>query len=87
MDHDYVNQLLGKNGLMLWSYANGLDDSPVMEKDFVSPTKSVGHGITCKADLKTEEEVWKVILELCQFSNFQRHYRRKGKLTLILPCK
>ena len=54
MDHDYVNQLLGKNGLMLWSYANGLDDSPVMEKDFVSPMKSVGHGITCTADLKTE---------------------------------
>ena len=66
MDHDYVNQLLGKNGLMLWSYANGLDDSPVMEKDFVSPMKSVGHGITCTADLKTEEEAWKVILELCQ---------------------
>ena len=66
MDHDYVNQLLGKTGLMLWSYANGLDDSPVMEKDFVSPMKSVGHGITCTADLKTEEEVWKVILELCQ---------------------
>ena len=66
IDHDYVNQLLGKNGLMLWSYANGLDDSPVMEKDFVSPMKSVGHGITCTADLKTEEEVWKVILELCQ---------------------
>ena len=66
MDPDYVNQLLGKNGLMLWSYANGLDDSPVMEKDFVSPMKSVGHGITCTADLKTEEEVWKVILELCQ---------------------
>ena len=52
MDHDYVNQLLGKNGLMLWSYANGLDDSPVMEKDFVSPMKSVGHGITCTADLE-----------------------------------
>ena len=31
----------------------------------MSPTKSVGHGITCTADLKTEEEVWKVILELC----------------------
>ena len=32
----------------------------------MSPMKSVGHGITCTADLKTEEEVWKVILELCQ---------------------
>ena len=27
-------------------YANGLDDSPVMRSDYVSPVKSIGHGIT-----------------------------------------
>ena len=37
-----------------------------MHKDFVSPIKSVGHGITCIADLLNEEEVWKVMLELSQ---------------------
>jgi len=56
----------GVNGLMLWRYAAGLDSAPVMNKDFVSPIKSVGHGITCVSDLYEEEEVWKVMLELSQ---------------------
>ena len=61
-----MKRLLGVNGLGLWRSAAGLDDSPVMHKDFVSPIKSVGHGITCTADLKNEDEVWKVMLELSQ---------------------
>ena len=56
----------GVNGLALWRYANGTDQSRVMHKDFVSPIKSVGHGITCNADLENEEEVFKVMLELSQ---------------------
>ncbi len=56
----------GVNGLALWTYASGKDTARVMHKDFVSPVKSIGHGITCVADLNTEEEVWKVMLELSQ---------------------
>ncbi len=56
----------GVNGLALWNYANGRDDARVMHKDFVSPIKSVGHGITCTSDLQNEEEVRKVILALSQ---------------------
>jgi len=56
----------GVNGLKLWHYANGTDRSRVMHKDFVSPVKSIGHGITCTADLENEEEVFKVMLELAQ---------------------
>ena len=37
-----------------------------MQKDFISPVKSVGHGITCTADLDNEEEVFHVLLELSQ---------------------
>jgi len=37
-----------------------------MPIDFVSPVKSVGHGITCSRDLENEEAVWRVILELSQ---------------------
>lgn len=62
----FLKRLLGVNGLVLWRSASGLDDSPVMHKDFVSPIKSVGHGITCTADLENEDEVWKVMLELSQ---------------------
>lgn len=56
----------GANGLKLWAYANGTDNSRVMHKDFVSPVKSIGHGITCTADLENEEEVHRVLLELAQ---------------------
>jgi DNA polymerase-4 len=48
---DFLKRLLGVNGLALWSYANGLDSSRVMPGDYESPVKSVGHGITCNADL------------------------------------
>ena len=65
-DPQFLKRLLGVNGLGLWRSAAGLDDSPVMHKDFVFPIKSVGHGITCTADLENEDEVWKVMLELSQ---------------------
>ena len=45
-DPDFLNRRLGKNGIALWQYANGNDRSRVMNADFVSPVKSVGHGIT-----------------------------------------
>lgn len=54
------------NGLAIWRYATGADRSRVMDIDYSVPVKSVGHGITCIADLVDEEEVWKVMLELSQ---------------------
>lgn len=63
---EYLRQWLGINGVKLWQYANGIDGARVMHKDLVSPIKSIGHGITCVADLDNEEEVFKVILELSQ---------------------
>ena len=65
-DPEFLRQQLGVNGVALWRYANGTDQSRVMHRDFVSPIKSVGHGITCTADLENDEEVWKVILALSQ---------------------
>ena len=65
-DPYFLQKLLGVNGVALWKFANGADQSRVMHKDFVSPVKSIGHGITCVADLETEDEVKNVILELCQ---------------------
>ena len=56
----------GVNGLALWRNANGYDQSRVMHRDFVSPVKSIGHGITCNADLENEEEVFRLMLELSQ---------------------
>lgn len=63
---DFLKRRLGVNGIMLWQFANGLDTSTVASKDFVSPIKSIGHGITCTCDLVNEGEVWRVMLELSQ---------------------
>lgn len=53
-DPVFLKGLLGVNGLGLWSYANGRDNSRVMHKDFVSPIKSVGHCFT--VDFLTKKE-------------------------------
>ena len=65
-DVAFLHRILGKCGDELWSYANGLDSSRVKSYDLAIPAKSVGHGITCKADLVNADEVWKVMLELSQ---------------------
>lgn len=65
-DPVFLKRLLGVNGVALWTYANGMDTSRVMPQNFVSPVKSIGHGITCSADLESPEEVKKVIYELSQ---------------------
>lgn len=57
---------LGQSGLMLYEYANGLDDSPVIKSEDAEEVKSISHGITTKRDLKNNDEVWKVMLELAQ---------------------
>lgn len=56
-DPEFLRRRLGKNGVVLWNYANGNDLSLVAKKDFVSPIKSVGHGITTVADLEKPEQV------------------------------
>ena len=65
-DPKFLQKKLGKNGLTIWRYANGADGSCVAHKDFISPIKSVGHGITATADLETPDQVWSLLLELTQ---------------------
>ena len=65
-DPKFLQKKLGKNGLTIWRYANGADGSRVAHKDFISPIKSVGHGITATADLETPDQVWPLLLELTQ---------------------
>lgn len=65
-ERDCLKRILGKCGEELWIYANGLDSSRVKPYDHVVPAKSIGHGITCSSDLISEDEVWRVMLELSQ---------------------
>ena len=66
MDPELLRNKLGKNGIMLWRFANGADHSAVMPSDFVAPIKSVGHGTTCVCDLDSDYPVWQVLYELAQ---------------------
>ena len=63
---ELLHRRLGKNGLALWQWANGMDMSPVILSNFSSPIKSVGHGITTQKDLECNDHVWVVFLELTQ---------------------
>lgn len=63
---DTMEMMFGKNGRMLWEYANGLDTSRVMPVDFEVPIKSIGHGITCSENVLDEETAFKVMLFLSQ---------------------
>lgn len=62
----FLKMLFGVNGLALWRYVHGLDDSRVMDAHYKAPIKSIGHGITCKEDLVNDSEVFRVFLELSQ---------------------
>ena len=70
----------GINGLRLKAYANGLDESPVSQKDFSPQVKSIGHGMTFLDDLYSNEEVKPMIyrLSLC-FSKKLREIKKKAK--------
>lgn len=52
-----LQALLGKQGVMLYDYANGLDDSPVSRSYEKQKIKSVGNGMTFKRNLTTTDDI------------------------------
>ncbi len=58
-------QLLGKMGLQLWQYANGMDKSPVKPRHAAEPVKSVGNGTTFPQNLVRWEQLRAGLLPLC----------------------
>lgn len=57
---------LGKVGLMLHDFANGLDDAPVERMDAQRAAKSVGNGVTTPRDLTCDEDIYLTITMLCE---------------------
>lgn len=87
---DRMQHKFGKNGLMLWNYANGLDNSRVAHQDYIVPAKSVGHGITCKFDVVNDEEVEQVVFALVQEMGYKlraMNLRAKGVQVYIRDNK
>ncbi len=76
---EWVTRQFGKCGTELWLFANGLDSSRVKPDGYRTPIKSIGHGITCSADLVDATEVWRVFLSLSQDVNRRlKHYSLKA---------
>lgn len=63
-DPDLLKSKLGINGIKLWNYANGRDNSQVEDRDFRADIKSIGRGITTSTDLEDNKEVFRVLKEL-----------------------
>ena len=63
-DFDAVRMRLGKNGELLYRFANGEENSAVLKTDFKYRPQSVGRSVTCPKDLTTFDEVYRVFLRL-----------------------
>ena len=63
MDPDLVRSLYGKVGAVLWSFANGLDTSPVALHQSAPPIKTIGNSVTAIHDLKNDTDV-KIVLRV-----------------------
>lgn len=52
-DPDFLERQLGKMSLVLYSFANGWDDSQVAAEGYSAPIKSIGNSTTAPRDLVT----------------------------------
>ncbi len=72
-DKELIIKRFGKFGITMWNYANGIDDSEVNNK-FELP-KSIGNSVTLPNDLKSLEEINKIVVALCEQVSYRlRHY-------------
>ncbi len=66
IDPEALRLRLGKNGVMLWHFANGEENSAVLKNDYIERPKSIGRSTTCPKDLYTFDEVYRVFLSLAE---------------------
>ena len=65
-DPEYLKGWFGKWGLFLYTYANGMDSSPVAEAGEENVIKSVGNSSTCPRDLENDEDAHIVFQNLAE---------------------
>ena len=73
---ELLQKWFGKIGLMLHSYANGYDMTPVYKKSQLPDIKSIGNSTTTPRDLVTNEDVKSVLFVLCE--SVCRRLREQG---------
>lgn len=68
-DKEFLVKRFGKFGLMMWNYANGIDEQEVITKP--EEPKSIGNSVTLPTDVTDSEELSKIILALCEQVSFR----------------
>lgn len=76
-----VKELMGKNGMTLWHYANGRDDSPVIEGE-LPPPKSISKSVTVPYVLKTKKECEDILFYIAEELSYQ--LREKGMTAAVV---
>ena len=61
LEKSFLEQKFGKNGILLFEYANGIGNDEVKNYFHLDPPKSIGNSTTCYRDLTTNAEVMQVI--------------------------
>jgi DNA polymerase IV len=64
-DLDILKQRLKSHGVMIWNYANGIEDSDVRKSNHID-IKGMGNSTTTPFDVTNRDEAYKVILSLCE---------------------
>ena len=67
----FLEEYLGKSGLDLYKYANGLDDSPVSLYSDLKKIQSVGNGVTFSKNLSEKEEIDKAVTGISDLVSFR----------------
>lgn len=77
-DPKRLTVLLGKQGQMLWTYANGYDTSPVARYGEGECMKSVGNGMTFRRNLVSEEDIRTAVTSLADSvaGRLRKHHRK-----------
>ncbi|WP_459781838.1 DinB/UmuC family translesion DNA polymerase [Blautia glucerasea] len=65
-DPSFLERQLGKMGLVIYSFANGWDDSPVSAEGYQAPIKSIGNSTTTPRDLENDQDVQIILMALAE---------------------
>ncbi len=68
-DKNFLVNKFGKFGLVMWNYANGIDESEVNNK--IEDPKSIGNSVTLPKDITNIEELNKIVLALSEQVSFR----------------
>lgn len=63
MDRGILTSHLKSHGQLIWEYANGIDNTPVLTE--AADAKCVGNSTTLPRDLTTRQEAFHILLSLC----------------------